>query len=92
MHPFTYVLLHVGSKNDIMIMFFGTYSKTETFTACIEPKITSGVTYTILSRFDVGLNLSKEKLMIKNIGEIKGTVSRDFLLLVFFFNQFPPSL
>ena len=70
-HPFTYVLLHVGSKNDIMIMFFGTYSKTETITASIEPKLTSGVTYTVLSRFDVGLNLSKEKLIIKNIGEIK---------------------
>jgi hypothetical protein len=54
-----------------MIMFFGTYSKTETITACIEPKITSGVTYTVLSRFDVGLNMSKEKLLIKNIGEIK---------------------
>ncbi len=71
MHPFTYVLLHLGSKNDINIMFFGTYSKTKTITACIEPKITSGVTYTVLSTFDVGLNLSKEKLIIKNIGEIK---------------------
>jgi hypothetical protein len=27
-----------------------------------------------------------------SISEIKGTVSRDFLLLVFFLNQFPPSL
>jgi hypothetical protein len=25
------------------------------------------------------------------INELKGTVSRDFLLLVFFMNQFPPS-
>ncbi len=28
----------------------------------------------------------------KKIRFIKGTVSRDFLLLVFFLNQFPPSL
>ncbi len=26
------------------------------------------------------------------LGKVKGTVSRDFLLLVFFLNQFPPSL
>jgi hypothetical protein len=29
---------------------------------------------------------------LRNFHEFKGTVSRDFLLLVFFLNQFPPSL
>jgi hypothetical protein len=31
-----------------------------------------------------------QEVIIRNL--IKGTVSRDFLLLIFFMNQFPPSL
>ncbi len=30
--------------------------------------------------------------LVSRISELKGTVSQDFLLLVFFLNQFPPSL
>jgi hypothetical protein len=34
---------------------------------------------------------SKIKFLISGANSIKGTVSRDFLLLVFFMNQFPPN-
>jgi hypothetical protein len=37
--------------------------------------------------------LTKQKLPhLRAIFKLKGTVSRDFFLLVFFLNQFPPSL
>ncbi len=38
-----------------------------------------------------GLETNVEKTTLMPIGCLKGTVSRDFLLLVFFMNQFPPS-
>ncbi len=40
----------------------------------------------------VGLvNRMKDRLVRAKNPLVKGTVSRDFLLLVFFMNQFPPS-